>query len=213
MCIRDRAEVLSKPSIVCTQNVPAEVTTSEARQLQIFDRADRNNEFYKGSILNTGVTLKVLAKHVGDAFVTMEIEPQVQGVQGLSATGGTLQPVQTTRKAKTTVTLGDGETLVIGGLYTNRSITDKAKTPLVSDIPLLGCLFTRTQQSKVKTELVFLLTPTIIRKTSEFKVIAPPAELERLEGTEESAPDPCPCPTPEGAGGGPPAVRSTPLAR
>jgi type II secretory pathway component GspD/PulD (secretin) len=186
--LEGKAEVLSKPSIICTQGLPAEVKTSESRWILQFQRADRNNENYIGSALNTGVTLTVTAKHIGESFVTMEVFPQVEGAQGItSSVGGTLQPIQTKRSAKTTVTMADGETLVIGGLYTNSSLKEKAKTPLLSDIPLLGELFTRTREAKVKTELVFLLTPTIVRKTSDLKVITPPAELERLEGAEEGS--------------------------
>ncbi len=214
MQLEGKAEVLSKPSIICTQGVPADVTTQEVRQVNIFERADLTNTSYKASTLNTGVHLTVTATHIGESFVTLDINPQVQGVEGLSATtGGTLQPVQTTRSAKTTVTLGDGETLVIGGLYTNLNVRDKAKTPLLSEIPLLGQLFTRTNETKVKTELVFMLTPTIVRKTSEFHIITPPSELERLEEKEDGAPakPPCPCPTPP-AESGPPVVRPTPGA-
>ncbi len=209
-----KAEILSKPSIIATQGIQASVTTQESRLQNIYDRADKNNTYYKASTLQTGVSLTVKATHIGESFVTLEIEPSVQGIQGLSAaTGGTLQPVQTTRKAKTTVTMGDKETLVIGGLYTNATVKDKAKTPVISEIPVLGCLFTRTRDTKVKTELVFMLTPTIVRKTGEFRVIAPPAELDRLEGEEEEKEaKPCPCPTPP-AEQGPPLVRSTPLAR
>ncbi|MHC5012672.1 MAG: type II secretion system protein GspD, partial [Planctomycetota bacterium] len=175
-------EVLSKPSIICTQGIPAEVNTKETRQIFSFQNADRNNTRYQGSLLDSGVTLKVNATHVGESFVTLEIEPEVRGLdRTVLLTPQTLQPAQTTRRAKTTVTMGDGETLVIGGLYTNTILTDRAKTPLLSDIPLLGALFTRSQSTKAKTELLFILTPTIVRKTADLRIITPPAELERLE--------------------------------
>jgi hypothetical protein len=46
-------------------------------------------------------------------------------------------------------------------------------------------------EAKQKTELIFLLTPRIVRKTSELRVIVPPAELERLEGTRAKPEEPC----------------------
>ena len=72
--------------------------------------------------------------------------------------------------------MADGETLVIGGLYTHSTVESKAKTPLLSDIPLLGCLFTRSQEAKAKTELVFMLKPTIVRKgAAGLKIVTPPS--------------------------------------
>ncbi len=53
--------------------------------------------------------------------------------------------------------------------------------PLLSQIPLLGKLFERTRDQDVKTELVFFVTPHILRKRTDYKVIVPPGEKERLE--------------------------------
>jgi hypothetical protein len=145
--------------------------------------------------------------------VRLQIAAQVKGVAGLAAIrGGTLQPIETMRQASTIVTMGDGETLVIGGLYTNSCVTEKAKTPLLSEIPLLGHLFTRTRETQAKTELVFLLTPRIVRKTGDLRIITPPAELERLEAEPEDG-KPCPRPfVPTNPHDGPPPVRSTPIS-
>lgn len=194
--IDGKAEILSKPSIIATQGIAATVTTSESRQISAFLRADQNNSFYQAANIDTGVKLDVMVSHVGESFVTLEVIPEVKGFQSTSAAiGGSLKPVTTTRSAKTTVTMGDGETLVIGGLYTNATVEDKGRTPLLSEIPLLGHLFTRTRNAEVKTEVVFMLTPVIVQKTSDLRVITPPAELERLEGLDEGgSPTTCePC--------------------
>jgi type II secretory pathway component GspD/PulD (secretin) len=159
-------------------------------------RADRTNESYEASPAKTGVDLTVTAKHVGAEYVTIELWPKVDGLAGFaSRIGGTLSPIQTRREAKTTVTLRDEETLVLGGLYTNRVVREEAKTPLLSDVPVIGTMFTRQREAKQKSELVFLLKPKIIRKASNPRVITPPAELKRLErGGDLDDPPPCgPC--------------------
>jgi type II secretory pathway component GspD/PulD (secretin) len=192
--IEGKAEVLSKPSMIATQNIEAQLVTTEQVPITRFERADNNNQSYVAANVETGVSLKVLPSHIGDSFVTMKVMPEVRGVAGLAATrGGTLAPITTTRKADTTVTMGDGETLVIGGLYTNSHISEKAKTPILSDIPVLGTLFTRNRDTKAKTELVILITPRIVRKTAELRVITPPSELERLEQQREDVCPPRPC--------------------
>jgi len=196
--INGKAEVLSKPSIIATQGVKASVTTEETTPIVSLNFADRNNEQFRAQIIKTGVSLEVTPSHIGDQYVTLQILPQVRGAGALASTrpGGTFAPIQTVRSANTKVTLGDGETLVIGGLYTNQSTTEKAKTPFFSDLPLLGDLFTRTKETKQKTELIFILTPHIVRKTSDLKIIVPPKELERLEAAGDDSDDCCGKPIP-----------------
>ena len=186
--LNGKAEVLSKPSIIATQGIEAIVTTTESTPVIALNSANRAGETFGLQPVKTGVELKVKPEHIGESFVTLKISPKVDGVAGLASarTGGTFAPITTTRKASTTLTLGDGETLVIGGLYTNFSTTEKAKTPLFSEIPVLGHLFTRTKETKRKTELIFILTPHIVRKTKDLKIITPPAELDRLEKAERA---------------------------
>ena len=203
-----KAEILSKPSILCTQGIEAKVTTTEAFEVNRFLGAQRTtntnnlgevqnvstNEQYGFGTATTGVSLTVTAKHIGDAFVTLDLSPSVSGVAGTgSRLGGTTNPVITTRSAKTTVTLGNGETLVIAGLFTNRVFRQEGRTPLLSDLPLLGTLFTRQQELKQKSELMFILTPRIVRKNTDARVIVPPAELERLEQKPSDEVDAGPC--------------------
>ena len=181
--VRGKAEVLSKPSIIATQGVQATVQTTEERTQAILHEARTADTIFRTTSVKSGVTLTVTPTHIGDAFVTLKINPVVNGSAGLAVNqiSGTFAPIQTTRSADTTVTLGDRETLVIGGLYTNTKTMERARTPFLSDVPVLGELFTRTAETNAKTELIFILTPHIVRKTKDLKIITPPAELERLE--------------------------------
>jgi general secretion pathway protein D len=191
--INGKAEVLSRPSIVATQGIQASVSTEEKVPIARFDNADNNVARFRYDNLTSGVTLKVTAQHIGDIYVTLNVEPLVKGLQGVAANrlSGAFAPITTERKASTTVTLADGETLVIGGLYTNSSVKEKAKTPILSDLPILGDILTRTRETKRKTELVFLLTPRIIRKNQDLKIVIPPSEVRRLEEGDETKPK-CP---------------------
>ena len=195
MQLQGKAEVLSKPSIIATQGQKATVKTTEERPVIAFQNASRTNETFTASSVKSGVTLTVTPKHVGESFVTLDIEPKVDGIAGLATnrTGGQFAPIRTSRSAKTLVTLGDGETLVIGGLYTHTTTTEKARTPLLSDLPLIGEIFTRTSEAKAKTEIIFMLTPHIVRKTKDLKIIVPPAELERLENADRVDGKDCKC--------------------
>lgn len=68
-----------------------------------------------------------------------------------------------TRNIETVLSLKDGETSIIGGLIQNSNNNDKTKLYLLSDIPLIGPLFTNSNTSKDKTELMLAITPRLVR--------------------------------------------------
>ena len=83
-----------------------------------------------------------------------EIDPtvQVQGVPGLKI-----------RRTVNRVELKEGESLVIGGLLDRRVLKDLTKFPILGDIPILGALFRSTRFRNQESELVFVITPRIVR--------------------------------------------------
>ena len=189
------AEVLSKPSIVATERVKASVQTGQKTPVIGLVNAQQTPGTLtpllnlQTSYVETKIGLDVTPTHIGDSFVTMDVQPTVSGVTGFSVgEGGTSAPIISDRTAHTTVTMADGDTLIIGGLYTNSTVSDKAKLPFLGDLPGIGKLFTRTKDQKVKTELVFFITPHILRKKTDYKIITPPGEEERLRNACDPAP-------------------------
>ena len=71
-------------------------------------------------------------------------------------------PVFAKKMAKTTLSIMEGQTIVIGGLIEDTRNTTKSGIPLVSKIPLLGALFGNQSYDKKKSELMLLLTPHVI---------------------------------------------------
>jgi pilus assembly protein CpaC len=76
----------------------------------------------------------------------------VQGIPGLKV-----------RRTVNRVEMGEGESLVIGGLLDRRILKDLTKFPLLGDIPILGALFRSTRFRNLETELVFVITPRIVK--------------------------------------------------
>jgi general secretion pathway protein D len=72
----------------------------------------------------------------------------------------------------------EGETIVIAGLMQDRSTVEKTKVPLLGDVPLVGGLFRREDRLKRKTDLVILLTPTVM--TREAITASSAADEQRL---------------------------------
>src|SRR5207253_6055891 len=75
-------------------------------------------------------------------------------------------PTITTREAINEVLVGDGDTVVIGGIYTDDTSSNRAGTPFLQDIPVLGHLFKQKSDSHGTRELIFLITPRIVTNPS-----------------------------------------------
>jgi pilus assembly protein CpaC len=69
----------------------------------------------------------------------------------------------TVKRTVSRVEMSDGESLIIGGLLDRRIIKDLAKIPVLGDVPILGALFRSTRFRNVESELVFVITPRIVR--------------------------------------------------
>ena len=93
-------------------------------------------------------------------------------------------PIFTTREAETQVTVKDGETIIIGGLITNRKNESETKVPLVGDIPVLGTLFRSTGQETTSTELLIVLTPHVVRVAEDARDLS--TRLRDVTGLNEN---------------------------
>jgi general secretion pathway protein D len=88
-----------------------------------------------------------------------------------------------TRNLDTVLSLKDGETSIIGGLIQDNKTNSKQKVFLLGDIPILGALFTGTNNTNDKTELVLAITPRIVRG-----ITVPDADVARFWSGKEDDP-------------------------
>ncbi|GAH71199.1 unnamed protein product, partial [marine sediment metagenome] len=165
-----RLEVLSRPQILASDNQEAEINVG---QRVPFIRDSRITE--QGTTLNTldyedvGIILRVTPRINPDGSVRMEVSPEISSIAD-----STVQVSETvnaiivnSRRADTTVTVQDGHTIVIGGLITTEDQKREDKVPLLGDLPGLGWLFKKTKLVKIRTELLIILTPHVLRNVEE----------------------------------------------
>jgi pilus assembly protein CpaC len=117
-----------------------------------------------------GVGLKFTPTVLGNGRINLRVAPEVSE---LSPTGVTLSstnvsgvsilPLITTRRASTTVQMNDGETFAIGGLISNNISGALKALPGLGEVPVLGALFRSTSFQQDRTELVFIITPHLVR--------------------------------------------------
>lgn len=111
-----------------------------------------------------GIILNVTPSISPDGFVRMEVAPEISSLsqRTTQVTADFQAPIIAQRKVKTTVTVKDGQTVVIGGLLQTQTENRKTKVPVLGDIPIAGWLFRTKQDADVKTELLVILTPRVI---------------------------------------------------
>ena len=138
------------------------------------------------------VGIKMLVTpHVSQSdTIKLEIEQEVQEVtdfleQNLGGTGFTV-PLISNRNVKTTITVRDGQTLMIGGLISKRTTETLRKVPILGDIPLIQNLFRELRKEEAKTTLFISLTPHIVAVPEEIDRIDRPYK-EYLEGDRDPA--------------------------
>jgi len=117
-----------------------------------------------------GVSLRFRPTVLADGRINLQVNPEVSELSttgvtiSSSATGATtVLPAFTTRKAATTVQLFDGQSFAIGGLMKNTSTGTINAFPFLGEIPVLGALFRSHSFQTERSELVFLITPHLVK--------------------------------------------------
>ncbi len=116
-----------------------------------------------------GVGLRFTPTVLSGGRINLQVAPEVSELSregaGISGTNNATQifPLITTRRASTTVQLADGQSFAIGGLIKNNTSTNIRAFPILGEIPILGTLFRSTDFQNDKTELVFVVTPRLVK--------------------------------------------------
>jgi general secretion pathway protein D len=115
---------------------------------------------------DTGVILTVMPRVNSSGLVTLDITQEVSNVA--RTTSSTLDaPTINQRRITTSVIVQDGATVALGGLITDNTNRGKAGIPILADIPILGALFSNTNNAKKRTELLVMLSPKVVRNAQE----------------------------------------------
>ncbi len=117
-----------------------------------------------------GIAVKFTPTVLDGGRINLKVAPEVSELnkEGIGiSTGGTagraILPAFTTRRATTTVQLFDGQSFAIGGLIKNNVTTNIKALPMLGEIPVLGALFRSSDFQTDRTELVFIITPHLVK--------------------------------------------------
>ncbi|HEX7983978.1 MAG TPA: type II and III secretion system protein family protein [Duganella sp.] len=147
-----------------------------------------------------GVGLRFTPTVLAGGRINLRVAPEVSEISregiGISAsgfTGGAILPLITTRRAATTVELFDGQSFAIGGLIKNNRTANIHGLPILGELPVLGALFRSTDFQQDRTELLFVVTPHLVKPLpADYKLptdgVAAPSRAQlflggQMEGT------------------------------
>jgi general secretion pathway protein D len=168
-----KAKVLSAPSIIATDSVPASLNVGDevpTLTSQGYSSAV-SNSLFTSTVQNrsSGITLNIMARINSSGVVTLYINQDVSAPVAPAASAAIQSPSFSHRSVNTQVTVEDGDTVAIAGVIQESRTMSSAGIPVLHKIPLVGGLFGSRSYSKERTELVVLLTPRVIYDTNQIR--------------------------------------------
>ena len=137
---------------------------------KIFIPVGQNNGVVTLEEKEFGIGLRFTPTVLAGGRINLKVAPEVSeisregvGISATGITGGAVLPLITTRRAATTVQLFDGQSFAIGGLIKNNQTSNIKGLPILGEIPILGALFRSTDFQQDRTELLFVVTPHLVK--------------------------------------------------
>ncbi len=170
-------KIVSAPRIMTLDNIQASIQQGTSIPISVVSAAGAQTVFYDAK-LNLEVTPHVTRD--GNVYLKINI---TKNEPDFGNTGASGDPSIIQKEAHTELLVPDGETTVIGGIYTRNTSQSMASVPFFGSIPILGYLFKSTSETDNRTELLIFITPRIINRDASIAAsghgsFIPPVERE-----------------------------------
>lgn len=139
-----------------------------------------------------GISLSFTPTVLNSNMINLRVRPEVSELDNQNSisvpvgSGSSVVSVPglKTRRAETSVELGDGQSLAIAGLISSKIANSYSSLPGLDSIPILGALFRSTKFQRDQTELVIIVTPYVIKPASRTKDLSVPTEVKSATAVE-----------------------------
>lgn len=157
------AKILSQPNVITLSGDKANILVGGQIPIPI----SSSNGSLAVEWKEYGIKLEIEPEVSGEGLINSKVKAEVSDLDWSSSHQIVLSanlkiPPLTTRKAETAIALSSGQTMAIGGLISRKNEENVLRLPFLSDIPVIGQLFRSKSFSRGETELIILITPTII---------------------------------------------------
>ena len=151
-------KVLSTPRVTTQNNIPAEITQGAQIPIQVV-----SNNTVTVTFKDAALTLRVTPQITAANTVIMQIFLENATPDYSETSPAQPIPAINTQRAVTSVLMADGDTTVIGGIFTKLESQSETRTPFLHQIPLLGWLFKTETRNEDNSELLIFITPKIAK--------------------------------------------------
>jgi type IV pilus assembly protein PilQ len=157
-----RGEVVSQPKVITGDKQQATIKSGTEVPYQESSANGETTVSFKEAVLALDVTPNITP----DDRILLNLQINQDSVGDLvpSGEGGVIPTIDTTQ-LNTQVLVGNGETVVLGGVFKTEDVESVAKVPFFGDIPYIGRLFKNTTVNSTKTETLIFITPRILAET------------------------------------------------
>ena len=171
---RSLVRIISSPSLMVLDNHTAAIQVGSQEPVSTGSVINTSSEYATTSIQykDTGVMLGVTPSVSAGGLVTLDINQTVSNLGGTSMVGGSAYPTFMQRQIASKVAVRSGETIVLGGLIRDETSSRRAGLPVLSSIPVVGALFGSHNNSTVRTELLVIITPRVLRSDEDARAVS-----------------------------------------
>jgi len=165
--------VLSNPSLVVLDNQTATLQVGDQVPISTGTATvlTANNTVVSTiDYRNTGIILRVVPRVSANGNVIIDIEQESSSVTPGSA--GSLTPTISDRRVKSSISVASGQTVLLAGLISDETDRTRQGIPVLDKIPGIGDLFSQQGSTKVRTELIIFIRPTVIRDAVDAHMVA-----------------------------------------
>lgn len=179
------ARVLAEPSLTALSGQSASFLAGGELPIPQSGGLGTTTIVYKPFGIGLTVSPTILAK----GRIALKVAPEASDVDYTKVviTDTVSVPSINTRRADTTVELGDGESFIIGGLVSRTTLSNVKKIPLLGDLPIIGSFFRNLSYSQDEKELVIIVTPHIVQPIAKNVPLPLPGEAEERRNTAGTA--------------------------
>ncbi|MEH6755997.1 MAG: type II secretion system secretin GspD [Parasphingorhabdus sp.] len=167
------SHLLSTPSLTVNNNLKGSILFGQEIPVSTGEALSGNfdNAFRTIQRQNVGIELEVTPQINAGDEVRLELRQEVSSIAG-PVSKDFNELIINKREIKTTVTVGDGEIIALGGLLDDNERRTIEKIPFLGDIPILGELFKSRGKSRIKTNLMVFIRPKIMRNRADARAYA-----------------------------------------
>ncbi len=164
---QSQTNIVSTPNLITLDNEEAKIVVGKnvpfvTGQFTSTGTAT-NNAFQTIERKDVGITLRIKPQIGEGGAIRMQIYQEQSAITAPEAGTANAGPSTTKRSIEGTVTVDDGQILVLGGLIEDNYTTTQSKVPLLGDIPFLGALFRSESRDRKRTNLMVFLRPIVMR--------------------------------------------------